>query len=771
MQSFWSQVHGQLGLQPNPDQVNAVQSPASLSLFLVAGPGSGKTTVLALRALKLVFVDGLEPGSIVATTFTRRAAKELRSRILGWGDDLRRSFLGLQALGTVLSRLLTLDFNAIITGTLDSVAETILSQYKAPATAPPTVIEEFASQALMLRQGLFPGGRFRNSDLKDYITRLTGSTWGLSPASMSEIVQFVRERFVHDFVDVAAYRTSSRSCLVCPQHPHSGIPIMCDAIQDYESVLQAEGVFDYSDLESAFFQRLIGNQLAPFQAKLRALLVDEYQDTNLLQESIYFSLARGVVANDGGVTVVGDDDQSLFRFRGATVDLFQAYSTRIVQAVGVAPTAIFLASNYRSTQAIVDFCNDFATLDARYQPARVVGKPPIARQRNVNHNPPILGMFRDTVDDLARDLSQLIHAVFAGSGAQIPGVGLIQRALQGSVGDCALLCHSPAEVRGDRLRLPHLLREHLGKLAPPIQVFNPRGEHLASVLNVQLLCGLILECVDRDAAFQNGILNLPQEAVVAFNRWRLLARAFISQDPPPHRPRNLQTFVATWQTRNNRGQWTLEASLAELAYKLVTWIEGMQNDIEGLVHLEVVLRTIIESSQFSRYAGHILFRDTNVEQASIRAMLWDILVPLALGAVEIDEDLLETLPKDRLNILSVHQAKGLEFPMVVVDVGSDFKINSQSQAFSRYPLRGDLTHNLEDELHLFSPMTPPTRGGRDRAFDDLTRLYFVAYSRAVDVLLLVGLNAVKNRIPHVATGWTRDAAWQWGSGLPNLLHI
>src|SRR5690349_16196356 len=74
-------------------QLDAVTAPRSESLFLVAGPGTGKTTVLALRVLKLVFVDDIEPSGIVATTFTKKAAAELRSRILGWGDRFRNACL------------------------------------------------------------------------------------------------------------------------------------------------------------------------------------------------------------------------------------------------------------------------------------------------------------------------------------------------------------------------------------------------------------------------------------------------------------------------------------------------------------------------------------------------------------------------------------------------------------------------------------------------------------------------------------------------------
>src|SRR5271163_2323041 len=105
----------------NAEQQGAVMAPLLPPTFIVAGPGSGKTTVLALRVLKLIFVDALEPKSILATTFTRKAAGELRSRILSWGflvlEHLRSSSELTKAQAQRLARL---DINAVQIGTLDA---------------------------------------------------------------------------------------------------------------------------------------------------------------------------------------------------------------------------------------------------------------------------------------------------------------------------------------------------------------------------------------------------------------------------------------------------------------------------------------------------------------------------------------------------------------------------------------------------------------------------------------------------------------------------
>ncbi|WP_239639263.1 UvrD-helicase domain-containing protein [Thermodesulfovibrio yellowstonii] len=154
----------------NPQQHSAISAPINESLFIVAGPGSGKTTVIALRVLKLIFVDGISPNSIMVTTFTRKAASELRSRILGWGDQLRNylinNLMGSTGYQLIITQLQRLDFNQLFTGTIDSIAEEVLRIHRSPGSQASVVIEDFISNALMIRFGLFSHGRHTNPNLK-----------------------------------------------------------------------------------------------------------------------------------------------------------------------------------------------------------------------------------------------------------------------------------------------------------------------------------------------------------------------------------------------------------------------------------------------------------------------------------------------------------------------------------------------------------------------------------------------------------------------------
>lgn len=763
----------------NRNQNKAISASINQSQFIVAGPGSGKTTVMVLKILKFIYVDDVHPSSILATTFTRKAAAELRSRILSWGDQIRQYLLQDPSYSQIYNDLKRLDFNQIITGTLDSISEDILRNHRDPGAAPPVVVESFVANALMMRVGLFKEERHHEDDLKEYLINLRGGKFGFNTSEMSKSLLEIKDRFYHDQVDFDALRDKCKD---------PGCKLACDAIADYINGLKDQLLFDFAMLEQEFLNKLQDGKLDKFLKNIKLVLVDEYQDTNLLQERIYFHLARAAIENEGSIIVVGDDDQSLYRFRGATVDLFTNFKERIQNELNVNPDLINLSKNYRSTDCVVNLCNYFASVDKKFQPARVEGKPPIVPARSGDFTDfPILGMFRRDIHTLADDLAKFIHEVVYEDGFEFKAgeksFKIQADPMEGSPTDISLLLSSPREMNmGGKPRLPLLLRQKLQEVNPAIPVFNPRGQSLERVYWVEVLCGLILECIDPERLVQGSIEKLPGSAKRRFDKWRETAQKYVEENPEPNDPVNLKQFTTAWKTRTPLGhkKWKRDVPLLDLVYKLVTWIPVLQDDVEGLVYLEAITRTIAQTGFFSSYGSEIVFDEKypDLEQSSIKEVYWNIFVPIATGAIDVDEDLLETLPDDRVNFMSIHQAKGLEFPLVIVDVGSDFKTNHHSQSFKRFPEDGGKSCTLEDELRLYCPLGSPDRDSRDRAFDDLIRQYFVAYSRPQDVLLLIGLNPVINGyktrdgslhdIPNVAVGWDRDMN---NRGLKDLILI
>ena len=337
----------------------------------------------------------------------------------------------------------------------------------------------------------------------------------------------------------------------------------------------------------------------------------------------------------------------------------------------------------------------------------------------------------------------------------------------GSASDIALLSYSPKEIQYGIRSFLYFLRKHLKGLKNPIEVFNPRGIDLQEIDVVGIFCGLILECIDPEASIQKSDKTIPNLAKRNMMRWRVNANEYIKLNPEPHEPITLSQFVTHWQLRRPLGydEWPKTASLMELAYKITTWIEELQDDVEGIVYLEAITKSITQTGFFNDYHSNISFIDPKQERASVLEAIWNIFIPLSTGGVSIDESLLETLPDNRVNVLSIHQSKGLEFPLVIVDVGSRFKTNDVRTQRLRFPktLKDKIT--IEDSVRQYSCLGKSERSEKDRSFDDLTRLYFVAFSRAESVLLLIGLNSAiegynkKNDhfdIPNVALGWSRD---------------
>jgi DNA helicase II / ATP-dependent DNA helicase PcrA len=178
-----------------------------------------------------------------------------------------------------------------------------------------------------------------------------------------------------------------------------------------------------------------------------------------------------------------------------------------------------------------------------------------------------------------------------------------------------------------------------------------------------------------------------------------------------------------------------------------------------------VSRAAAQAATFSPYRSLILINEPH-RTRSIQSAIRDILAPVADDLVEVDEDIMASVPRDRLNLMTIHQAKGLEYPLVIVDVASDFKTNHPKQRFRRFPDSPSPVTELEDDLAGCTPIGQlrTARSAIQRSFEDLIRLYYVAYSRPQSLLLLVGCIPClryNTTIPNVATFWSRDNTWAW----------
>ena len=748
----------------NEAQLNAVKHSDDRILQIVAGPGSGKTTVLVIRALRFVFVEDILPENILITTFTRKAARELRTRWLDWGTIL---YTELELDPDI--NLDQIDLNRCRIDTLDSIVQQVLTEYRLPGTLAPIVAETSASN-LILKRSAFRDLYEPNRAIFDGLLSRYNFN-GQNPRNRGDALRVAKrllERLIQDRVDLDSYAQSGEAQ-----------ELIVEMLERYRRQAIETNVFDFTFLEEQFLERLSGGSLDEWLGDLKVILIDEYQDTNPLQEAIYFEMIRRA---DPSTTIVGDDDQSMYRFRGGSVELFTDFAGRCQQATGRPTKRVNMTINFRSRPEIVQFYNEYITSDPGFLSARIIPPKPLVVANRTSGNIPVLGMFRPDQESLATDLAVFLYRLVDQRSVPIGQTGQEIRISQdGALGDAVFLAHSIEEESYNHYnhlpqeRFPGILRDEME--ANGLQVFNPRGQALRTIPDVCVILGLVLLAVDPNNTIIDEVMPT-QEARFFLRQWRQSAQQFVNSNPLPNDGQGLRGFITDWQNAARRQAteaFPQDWPVLRLIFKLISWMPEFQRNPEHQVWLEAITRIIASASMVSPYGMQLLQNNANDDDhvgLSRLSFVRDALIPIAENEIDVDEDIMPSVPRDLLQFMTIHQAKGLEFPLVIVDVGSRFKTNHRTQRFLRFPNEISNVAQAEDDVepHLIAPLRR-NRRAIDRTFDDLVRLYYVAYSRPQSVLMLVGnvnslrygtgRNYTQRAIPNIALGWCRDETWPW----------
>ena len=295
----------------NPEQHAAVTLPNEPALIL-AGAGSGKTRVLITRIAWLIQHGLASPATVLAVTFTNKAAREMMAR---------------------LSALLPIDTRGMWIGTFHGLCNRMLRAHHRDAGLPATFqILDTADQLSAIKR-LMKGlnvddEKYPPKNLQYFINN--AKEQGLRPAHVD-----ASDSFNLKFVEL---------------------------YQAYEQQCQREGVVDFPELLLRCYELLAHNPplRAHYQARFRHILVDEFQDTNKLQYAWLKLLAGEMDANPNAIFAVGDDDQSIYAFRGANVgnmrDFEHEFKVRHL---------IKLEQNYRSHGHILDAANQLIANNSR----------------------------------------------------------------------------------------------------------------------------------------------------------------------------------------------------------------------------------------------------------------------------------------------------------------------------------------------------------------------------------------------------------------------
>ncbi|MGI9595032.1 MAG: DNA helicase PcrA [Acidimicrobiales bacterium] len=284
----------------NPAQLDAVTHEGG-PLLVVAGAGSGKTRVLTRRIAWLI-EQGASPFEILAITFTNKAADEMKQRVA-------------ELVGPVAQKMWVSTFHSACVRILRREAKVI----------------DFPSNFTIYDQA-------DSVRLVGYVIRDLGlDPKRFQPRSIQNVISSAKNE------GLRADQFSERAHALLEKKA-------ADVYSEYQRRLQQSSAMDFDDLllNTVRLFRESPESLATYQERFSHLLVDEYQDTNGVQNELVVRLAE----RNRNVTVVGDSDQSVYRFRGADI-------RNIIQFEDAFPdtTVVLLEQNYRSTQTILDAAN------------------------------------------------------------------------------------------------------------------------------------------------------------------------------------------------------------------------------------------------------------------------------------------------------------------------------------------------------------------------------------------------------------------------------
>ncbi len=284
----------------NDAQREAVAAPLQ-NILVLAGAGSGKTRVLVHRIAWLMQIENLHPGAVMAVTFTNKAAREMRGRI---------------------EEMLSLPTQGMWFGTFHGIAHRLLRAHWRDANLPENFqILDSDDQLRILKRIMREKGvdeaRFQPKQVQGFINRQKDE--GLR----------------------AAYLPPSQDLFS---------RTMADLYRAYEQQCQQSGLVDFGELLLRAHELWLNQPqlLAHYQERFRYLLVDEFQDTNTIQ----YAWLRVLAGDRVPIMVVGDDDQSIYGWRGARIENIQQFQQDFGNTLMVR-----LEQNYRSTNTILSAAN------------------------------------------------------------------------------------------------------------------------------------------------------------------------------------------------------------------------------------------------------------------------------------------------------------------------------------------------------------------------------------------------------------------------------
>lgn len=672
------------------EEQRAIVSHKQGPLLVIAGPGSGKTRSLTLLAMNLLMCGNAAPSEIVLCTYTEKAAYELHDRLIyiakdvGYGGDLSQLRIG----------------------TIHSICKQFITEYLHHTRVGNNyeTLDQFTQQLLIFEHI----DEICVSNTRAFFQQQWETPWNIAKNLQFHFDKIVEElifdKLKAEFPRVRPY-PSDQDTLLC---------YLTRAYYEYTKILERNNCLDFAHLQKCAYNLLKKPETYQRITKgIRYVLVDEYQDTNYIQEQILTLLASGTEAKN--LCVIGDEDQALYRFRGATV-------RNILEFAQTFPGCkqIRLTINYRSYPPIINVCNQWMTSFDWSNP----GGPSLRTEKTIRTVPgkqypdcPSVLTIQDV--DIHGEAEQFAELVYS----------LKQQERISDYSHVALLLHS---VR------PHISKAYIDALAKKeIPAYCPRARTYFDQEEISLLVG----CFARILQYQAGKQSLVVEDSY-FLPYLRDCKALLAKQCQlfPVLEEELQAIEQEMLAIEEEQESDSGQQLADYFYRLIfsePYITFLtcESKRHNLVMFSQILRT------FQKYHRYTPLTQNNLGRIA-SDFFHRFLCLLYVDGVNLDEDQQQPFPKGHVQIMTIHQAKGLEFPVVVV--GRLDKPSSSSRNADKALQR--FYHHSSFEPEKLVP-----------AFD-LRRLYYVAFSRAERLLVLT---ASKKPHPYFAALWQGVPSWPY----------
>ncbi|OGH16512.1 MAG: hypothetical protein A3C30_04980 [Candidatus Levybacteria bacterium RIFCSPHIGHO2_02_FULL_40_18] len=676
-----------MALKLNSEQKKAIEHRIG-PLLIIAGAGTGKTTVITERIKYLIKQKLAKPDEILALTFTDKAAKEMEDRV---------------------DRIMPYGYTQMWISTFHTFCDNILRQEGISIGLNPNfkLITESES-ILFLKKHLF------KLDLEYF--RPLGSPNKFLEALLTHFSRLADEDITPDEYVSFAQSLSQRLIRLGRKKSKEDEEILevektlelANAYKQYSQLKLKEGMLDFADLisQALFLLRIRKNILKRYQNQFKYILVDEFQDTNYAQNELAMLLS-GAQQN---ITVVADDDQAIYRWRGAAL-------SNVIQFRNNFPKAkiITLIKNYRSTQEILD--RAYAMIQNnnpnRLEVVENINKK-LVSERKIRGKP-IEIILTDRVDEEAEKIAQKIKSIMRNSTP-------IKSGSNYKYSDIAIL------VRANNHAQPIMVSLQRNKI--PYQFLG-----LGYLFQREEIKNLI--------AYFKVLYNL-DDSVSLYRVLNMDIFSFTSREINQFLAWNRKKNWTLFETLEHANETDLPNQTKAKAQKIVKMIlrhlERVKKDSPGQILYYFLLDSGLlnsfldiktekdekEANNIAKFFDRIKTFETLNPEANVYSIVdWlDLQMEIGDSPLVSDIDFKEV---NAVNILTVHGSKGLEFSVVfMVNLVVDRfptrerreKIPLNEQLIKEIVPLGD--HHLQEERRLFYVGMTRTR---DLLFFTASRFY------------------------------------------------